>query len=106
MVTTVAKTRARIAAVSAALHWEHRQITSNENFDLATARDYMKQHTALSMRYMEEAASMGADMIVGPEYFEGSELFMTSDGNRRFRFVRCLDCGIMYYLGEYKTGGE
>ena len=27
----------------------------------------------------------------------------TSDGNRRFRFVRCVDCGVMYYLGEYQT---
>jgi len=27
----------------------------------------------------------------------------TRDGARRFRFVRCLDCGQMYYLGEYNT---
>jgi len=26
----------------------------------------------------------------------------TSDEDRRFRFVSCLDCGEMYYLGEYK----
>ena len=26
----------------------------------------------------------------------------TSDENRRFRFVSCIDCGQMYYLGEYK----
>jgi len=28
----------------------------------------------------------------------------TEDNERRFRFVRCLDCGEMYYLGEYNVG--
>ena len=26
------------------------------------------------------------------------------EDNRVFRFVRCIDCGVMYYLGEYKIG--
>ena len=26
----------------------------------------------------------------------------TEDGDRRFRFVKCVDCGQLYYLGEYK----
>ena len=29
----------------------------------------------------------------------------TSDGDRRFRFVKCIDCGQLYYLGEYNIGG-
>ena len=27
------------------------------------------------------------------------------DESRVFRFVRCIDCGQMYYLGEYNVGG-
>lgn len=79
----------RLAAVSGCLDWSHRTETSNEKFNLDTARKYIEDHTALLLRLMDEAALMGADLVVGPEYFTGSELFTTNPENKR-RFVESV----------------
>ena len=73
----------RLAVITPTLDWSHRTKTSNENFDLKVARDYVEEHVADSLRLMDEAAAMGADLVLGPEYFRGSEMFMTTLENRR-----------------------
>ena len=75
--------RVRLAAITPTLDWSHRQRTSNERFDLTAAREYIESHLRLCFRLMAEAAVMGADLVLGPEYFRGSELFTTTPENQR-----------------------
>ncbi len=66
----------KLAAITAELDWSFRTTCSHDRFDLATARAYIADRTARSLRLMEQAAEQGADLVLGPEYFAGSELFM------------------------------
>ena len=81
---------ARIAAVTAQLDWSHRQRTSNENFDLDIARQYIEARVEQSLALMERAAATGAGLVLGPEYFTGSELFTTPEQERP-QFVETVD---------------
>ena len=79
---TASKT-VRVAAITTSLDWSHRTRTSGEKFDARVATAYIRQHVALSLRLMDEAALLGAELIVGPEYFAGSELFTTDLEHKR-----------------------
>ena len=82
--------RVRIAAITPTLDWSHRHTTSNERFDLAVARDYVEKRVRDSLRLMDEAAALGAQLVLAPEYFRGSELFITSAENKA-GFVETAD---------------
>lgn len=75
--------RVRVAIVTGGLAWQYRQTCSKESFDLSVARRYIQEHTAAGLSLMEKAAAQGAKIIVGQEYFRGSEMFTTTDENRR-----------------------
>ena len=76
--------KVRVAAVTGGgLAWQYRQTCSKESFDLAVAQRYIREYTAAGLVLMEKAASQGAKIIVGQEYFRGSEMFTTTDENRR-----------------------
>ena len=74
MSNTVAKT-VRLGAITADLDWAYRYTCSKEQFDPALAKAYIDVHVDRSVRFMEHAASLGAKLVLGPEYFRGSELF-------------------------------
>lgn len=65
----------RLGAITADLDWAYRGTCSGERFDLALARSYIQVHVDRSLRFMALAASRGARLVLGPEYFRGSELF-------------------------------
>lgn len=67
---------AKLAAITAALDWSFRTTCSHDRFDVATAKAAIADRTERSLRLLEQAAQMGADLVLGPEYFCGSELFM------------------------------
>jgi predicted amidohydrolase len=69
-----------LAAVTAELDWGFRTTCSHDRFNPATARAYIADRAARSLRLMEQAAEQGADLVLGPEYFAGSELFMRGKG--------------------------
>jgi len=73
----------RLGAITASLDWAYRQTCSHENFDAELARAYIRVHVDRSLRLMRLAAERGAKLILGPEYFRGSELFTTTLENRR-----------------------
>ena len=67
-----------VGVISGNLDWSHRQKTSNANFNLAQANTYIRKHVDHNLELMMKAAQGGASLVVGPEYFTGSELFTTS----------------------------
>jgi len=71
-----------IACVTSGLDWSHRQRTSNEDYDSGRAIEYVKEHVASTLA-RAEAARAGADIILCPEYFAGTELFTTGSASRR-----------------------
>lgn len=73
----------RVAAVTGNLAWEYRQTCSGATFRRATAHTYIQEYTNANLARMEAAARDGARLVVGPEYFRGSELFLTTPENRR-----------------------
>lgn len=73
----------RVAAVTGNLDWRHRQTCSHATFQLDTAQAYIRAYTDAQLARMDTAAQQGARLIVGPEYFRGSELFATTPENRR-----------------------
>ncbi len=73
----------RLAAVTASLDWKYRQTCSQEHFDLAVASAYIEAHVQHMLALMRRAAEDGADLVLGPEYFRGSELFNTTDCQRQ-----------------------
>lgn len=73
----------RVAAVTTALDWSLRQTCSQDRFDPAVAAAYVRARTEQSLDLMDRAAGQGVDLVLGPEYFWGSEMFMTTPENRR-----------------------
>lgn len=80
----------RVAAVGRQLNWAFRQTCSNERFDLATAQSYMADQLERSLALMASAAKNGADLVLGSEYFHGSELFVCPPEDR-LRLVATVD---------------
>lgn len=74
MSTPPAKT-IRLGAITTDLDWAYRGTCSGDRFDLSLARSYIQVHVDRSLRFMELAATRGAQLVLGPEYFRGSELF-------------------------------
>lgn len=72
----------RFAAITSSLEWSFRQTCSHGEFRMEVARKYMAEHTDHNLKLMERAAEMGAELVLGPEYFCGSELFLTTEENR------------------------
>jgi len=68
----------RLAAITSALDWSLRQTCSNERFDMEVAQRYVREHIGQNVERMAQAADKGADLVLSPEYFRGSEMFMTS----------------------------
>ena len=73
----------RLGAITASLEWAYRSTCSKKNFDIEMARAYIKIHVDRSLRLMRLAAERGAKLVLGPEYFRGSELFTTTLANTR-----------------------
>ncbi|MBI3986564.1 MAG: carbon-nitrogen hydrolase family protein [Lentisphaerae bacterium] len=77
------KTRpVKLAAITSWLDWALRHACSKDQFDMAVAQRHIEQHTEKNLALMEEAARRGADVVVGPEYFRASELFLTTPENK------------------------
>jgi len=72
----------RLAAVTSTLDWSLRQTCSNERFDMKVAQRYVREHTDQNIERMAQAAGKGADLVLSPEYFRGSEMFTTSKENQ------------------------
>ncbi|MDP6117774.1 MAG: carbon-nitrogen hydrolase family protein [Planctomycetota bacterium] len=68
----------RLAAITHELRWEYRTTCSNESFNLETATAYIEHRTKRGLELMSAAAKAGAELVLGPEYFCGSEAFMTT----------------------------
>ena len=73
----------RLAAISGNLSWDYRKTCSKETFDEAVAVRYIREYTDRMLALMEKAARAGAQLVLSPEYFRGSEMFTTSEENRR-----------------------
>jgi len=73
----------RVAAVTGSLDWAYRRTCSHERFDAEVARRSIADYTAANLDRMERACAAGARIVVGQEYFRGSELFTTTPDNRR-----------------------
>lgn len=73
----------RLGAVTADLEWAYRRSCSHDLFDPLIAESYIRVHVDRSLRFMEHAASLGAKLVLGPEYFRGSELFTVDLGKMR-----------------------
>jgi predicted amidohydrolase len=73
----------RLAAVTGGLDWSLRSSCSGDAFDGERAAAYVASYTEQALARMKAAAAAGADIVVGPEYFRGSEMFTTSDADRR-----------------------
>ncbi len=71
----------RVAAVTGSLAWAYRQTCSREAFDPGVAARYVREYTGANLARMERAAADGARIVVGPEYFRGSEMFTTTPEN-------------------------
>lgn len=73
----------RVAAITGRLDWACRRSCSGEAFDAAVAARYVRAYASANLARMEQAAAAGARIVVGPEYFRGSEMFTTTAGNHR-----------------------
>ncbi|MDA0842044.1 MAG: carbon-nitrogen hydrolase family protein [Planctomycetota bacterium] len=71
----------RLAAVTGNLDWSLRTTCSGDKFNLDRALAYIADYTNDALARMEEAAR-DADIVVGQEYFRGSEMFTTTQENR------------------------
>jgi len=80
----------RMAAITPTLDWAHREKTSGDKFDLDVARAYVEDHVRHCLLLVEQAAERGARLVLGPEYFRGSEMFMTTEANKA-EFVEAAD---------------
>jgi len=72
----------RLAAITCELNWAYRQTCSNEKFDLGVAEGYIRDHIRRGLHLMATAADLGAEQVLGAEYFRGSELFTTTRENQ------------------------
>jgi predicted amidohydrolase len=73
----------RVAAVTGSLDWAYRRTYSHDRFAADVARRYIAGYTAANLDRMERACAAGARIVVGQEYFRGSELFLTTPDMRR-----------------------
>ncbi|MCX5659290.1 MAG: carbon-nitrogen hydrolase family protein [Planctomycetota bacterium] len=66
----------RLAAITLRLDWTFRRTCSDERFKAEVAKRYIDDHVAHGLDLMDQAGKAGADLVLGPEYFRGSELFL------------------------------
>lgn len=72
----------KLAAVTLALDWSFRTTCSGDRFDMDVARRYVESHVNKGIELLDRAGELGADVALAPEYFRGSELFVTTPENR------------------------
>lgn len=79
-----------VAAVTGAPDWSLRQSASRERFRLPSAIEYVHTQTDRHVELMGGAAAAGALIVVGPEYFTGCEMFLTTP-DHQFRLAEAPD---------------
>lgn len=72
----------KLAAVTSALDWSFRTTCSGDRFDMNVAKRYVESHVKMGVELLDRAGELGADVALAPEYFRGSELFISTPSNR------------------------
>ena len=72
-----------VAAITGNLDYALRHTASGEQFHFEVARWYIQTNLAKHLHQLKAAVNAGAKIIVGPEYFTGSEMFTATFEQKR-----------------------